>query len=432
MEQSSPTRRNFLWAGGGVVLAAAVGGVLTLTGGGRDASRAKAAKAAKDGKAGRAGADAVNTGSMSSTASPHTAWSLRAGGMVRALRYQDGRVYVVTLPGGLLAADAATGRVLWRESMSTTAREGDFAVDNGVLYVCGTPTEGGDAELLALDAASGRRLWTYAAPSTAVLDGASGVLDGAVLVIAYNHVTSRREVWSVDTRTRHVRWRAHCPDNNTTLYVPPSGTLVYDVDPNGANIQALDTAKHGAVAWTGAGSAGDPMSGASSCLASGLVGGKVLTTDGHGSIAALDPVTGTVAWKVPATAGTAPATGGAGVLVTPTVSLFADGGDIYYVWDGRHLTARQAGAAGTRLWTTSVRTGDFALNTQVLVDPDTDTLFVTGAALYAADLRTGGCTWQYTGAGPIPVSFDTPMAAGGGHCYLAADRSTVVALASVS
>ncbi|SEL15332.1 PQQ-binding-like beta-propeller repeat protein [Streptacidiphilus jiangxiensis] len=421
MEQSSPTRRNFLWAGGGVVLATAVGGVLTLTGGGRDASHTKAGKA---GKGDRAGAAVENTGSMSSTASPHTAWSLPVGGIVRALRYQDGRVYVVTIPGGLLAADAATGRVLWRESIWTTAREGDFAVDNGVLYVCGALTEGGEAELLALDAASGRRLWTYAAPSTAVLGGAYGVLDGAVLVIVYNHVTSRREVWSVDTRTRHVRWRAHCPDDNTTLYVPPTGTLVYDLDPNGANIQALDTARHGAVAWAGAGSAGDPMSAASSCLATGLVGGKVLTTDGQGSIAALDPATGKVAWKVPATSGAA------GAFGASTVSLFADGGDVYYVWDGRHLTARQAGAAGAQLWTASVKTGGFALNTQVLVDPDSDTLFVTGAALYAADLRTGGCRWQYSGTGPIPVSFDTPMAAGGGHCYLAADRSTVVALTS--
>ncbi len=114
------------------------------------------------------------------------------------------------------------------------------------------------------------------------------------------------------------------------------------------------------------------------------------------------------------------------------VQLFADGGDAYYLWDGSHLTARRADTAGTQLWTTAVQTGDLILNAKVVVDSDSGTLFITGAALYAADLRMGGCRWQYNGHGLMPISADTPMAAGDGHCYIAADQSTVVALATLT
>lgn len=426
VEPSSPTRRTVLLAGGGVVLAAAVGVAVTRAGGG--AASAKGAHAGGAAAAGQTGSplplppSVVNTGSMTSTIAPRSDWTWTADGMVRGLQYGGGRLYVVTLQS-LTAVDAATGRLVWRVPMVTTSIGNDFAVDDGVLYICAQPALGSPAQLLALDAASGRRLWAYTPPETAALNGAFGVLGGGVLLVVFNHVTSQREVWSVDAVTRRVLWQAACPEGNTLLYLPPSGSLVYSFDPDGAAITALDSAKHGAVAWSDAAAAADPPSLTSSCIADGLVAGQVLTVGGDGSVTALDPATGATTWQVPPSASTVGSTMG---------WLFADGGDVYYLWDGSHLTARRADAAGTELWTTAVQTGGFILNAEVMVDADSGTLFITGADLYAADLRTGGCRWQYKGHGLMPISSDTPMAAGGGRCYVAAEQSTVTALASLA
>src|SRR5580692_2654924 len=65
---------------------------------------------------------ARNTGTIASKNVPRTRWAYKASGVLRGLRYADGRTFVITL-SGLTALDASTGRELWRIPLLTTDTE---------------------------------------------------------------------------------------------------------------------------------------------------------------------------------------------------------------------------------------------------------------------------------------------------------------------
>ncbi|MFJ6215662.1 hypothetical protein ACIQGZ_20375 [Streptomyces sp. NPDC092296] len=112
--------------------------------------------------------------------------------------------------------------------------------------------------------------------------------------------------------------------------------------------------------------------------------------------------------------------GRSSTFVTTFVTTFADGGDGGDGWDGSDLTAVRAGAAGARLWTTTVNSG-LSAGTDIVFDGTT--MFVAGAARYAAEVRTGGWRRQYAPPGPPPSRF--PMAAGAGHCRTPVGTSVI-------
>lgn len=90
----------------------------------------------------------------------------RCGGSNRGVALHDGRIFRGTCDGRLIALDAATGRLLWKNAIavpqlgeSTTASP---LVWGGVVYMgIGGSDLGVRGRVLAFDAATGRELWRF-------------------------------------------------------------------------------------------------------------------------------------------------------------------------------------------------------------------------------------------------------------------------------
>ncbi len=154
----------------------------------------------------------------------------------------DGTVYVgvasiakeVGFRGGVVAADAATGEILWHTFMVPEGRDGAgvFSVpaidpDRGLLFVgtqnayTGNPAPYGDAiSVVALDLVSGEIAWTFAAPPN---DGETAPVDDVGLSASPHLFTveidgTPRDLvgegqksgvyWALDRETGEVVWEA--------------------------------------------------------------------------------------------------------------------------------------------------------------------------------------------------------------------------------
>lgn len=90
----------------------------------------------------------------------------RCGGSNRGVALHDGRIFRGTCDGRLIALDAATGRLLWKNAIavpqlgeSTTAAPLAWG---GVVYMgIGGSEQGVRGRVLAFDAATGRELWRF-------------------------------------------------------------------------------------------------------------------------------------------------------------------------------------------------------------------------------------------------------------------------------
>ena len=94
------------------------------------------------------------------------------------IAYGDGRVYVSTGHGELLAVNPANGAVIWRQALDAPA-SGAPATEGGVVYVSGR-----DGAAWAVDGRNGRVLWQFPglpATSGALGTAAPGIADGTVL-----------------------------------------------------------------------------------------------------------------------------------------------------------------------------------------------------------------------------------------------------------
>ena len=89
------------------------------------------------------------------------------------LAYGDGRLFVSTAFGELLAVDPATGGVIWRQNTDAPLI-GAPTVDGGIVYALGH-----DGAAWAIDAAHGKVLW-----QTAGAPGSSGMMGGAAPAIS--------------------------------------------------------------------------------------------------------------------------------------------------------------------------------------------------------------------------------------------------------
>jgi outer membrane protein assembly factor BamB len=353
---------------------------------------------------------ARNTGTIASKNVPRTRWAYRASGVLRGLRYADGRTFVITL-SGLTALDASTGRELWRIPLLTTDTESGDAIAGGIWYICGFNSSDGAYGLIAIDCATGSMRWKYTPPGDVALNSASSPLNGAVYATVYDRSVRQRQVWAIDMATRQIRWKSPCSQDDTAVYAPAGGTRVFTCDNAGYGFTAFDAAS-GKMVW---------QTQQACCLGSQGPTGNTLIAYNGTDVTGLDATSGTHLWQ----ATPLPASD----LIT---QVSASDDQMYFVWDGAKLRAFEAGNAGTEVWSAALNTGSPILSISTEFD-DSDTMFIGAAYLYAVDTRTGGCRWRYPApTSALPDMLDAPIAVGGGRCFVTPDRfggNTIVALA---
>ncbi|NUS43776.1 MAG: PQQ-binding-like beta-propeller repeat protein [Mycobacteriaceae bacterium] len=330
-----------------------------------------------------------------------TVWTYEPSGWFRGVRFARDTVLVVTLEH-LIGLDAATGKRRWQQPALTAGTSDDIAVHAGVAYVCGNRDEVGAAQTVrAIDLRSGVVNWTFDAPAETVLNGAYGVLGGALHLVVYNQRRTRREIWALDLDTKQLRWQVDAlgDGGGSAVHVPGAGNLVYNYA--GGDVVALRTDR-GGVAW----SSRRADSGMRTTLGSGLIAGAVVVYEGT-TVTGLDPRTGAPSWTVPALPQGA----------SPVADL--GGGDVYYVCDKRQLSALRPGNTVSPLWSSPVSATSDAVNPGGLATPDT-VFFADNAVLRAIDAKNGNQRWTHALAQHSTGS-DIRMAAGAGLCYFNAD-----------
>ena len=199
----------------------------------------------------------------------------------------DGRVYVTSGFGVVLALDAVSGEEIWRTRTSTPIHSAP-AIDNGRLFAISD-----DNELFAIDAETGQTLWTYqgiiesarmlTAPSPAVVDD--------VVVAPF----SSGEIVALRVQNGGVLWQdALSAKGNltplSTLNDIASGPVVVDgyvfASSQSGSLAAFDL-RTGQRVWSQpAGALGFPV----------VAGDFLYTVTTEGEVACMSKTDGTVIW----------------------------------------------------------------------------------------------------------------------------------------
>ncbi|MEZ5826328.1 MAG: PQQ-binding-like beta-propeller repeat protein [Geminicoccaceae bacterium] len=137
------------------------------------------------------------------------AWRMRPDGLDDSdrlpgggLAYADGRIFVGTGSGVVVAVDAGTGAEIWRRSLLAPIRTppavGSSAGGNLLLVTTS------DNQLIALDPVVGDVLWQHAGlfEQAAILGGAPAAIDGPMVVATY----SSGEVFALSARDGQEVW----------------------------------------------------------------------------------------------------------------------------------------------------------------------------------------------------------------------------------
>lgn len=176
-------------------------------------------------------------------------WTYRAHSLLEfPPAVADGRVFLETFKGNLVAFDGLTGRVAWRLDSGRCGWSAP-AVAAGVVYAtflghapCGAPSHDWTGLLIALDATSGRKLWSRSTPATE----SSPLVYGRRVVIGDwgGHVSA------YDTSSGDVAWStsvgAQVKGSTST-----NGGLVFE-GTYGGKVYALD-ARSGRIVWIASG-----------------------------------------------------------------------------------------------------------------------------------------------------------------------------------
>ena len=207
------------------------------------------------------------------------------GGLAAA----GGRVYVTTTYGELVALDAATGGVVWRQRLDSPA-SGAPAVDGSTVYVTGRDGSG-----WAVAADTGRVRWTVpgAVGVTGML-GAAGPSVGGNLVLfpfANGSITaalkvSGLQVWQAPVTGQRVG-RGYQGLTDITGDAVVLGDVTY-VGTASGRTAAVDTSS-GERIWTAVEGALNPPL---------VVGGSVFLVNDENRLVRLDAATGEVIWAV--------------------------------------------------------------------------------------------------------------------------------------
>jgi outer membrane protein assembly factor BamB len=254
------------------------------------------------------------------SAAPVRVWSVDLGaGNSKGARIAaapvaaDGRIFAMDA-GGAVTALSMDGAVLWRASVLPDF-DSSADVSGGGLAVVGASVYAttGAGEVLALEAASGALRWRQR------LDGAiSGPpsSDGARVYAVGRYGSAA----SLDTATGRILWQidgapraggmlgAGAPAiDDSAVYLPFSGGQIEAVSPAGESLwRAAIAGERLGRAYAGFGDiTGDPA----------IVGGRIYVGSAAGRMAALDAGTGTTIWSAPEGALNAPLVAGGSVFV---------------------------------------------------------------------------------------------------------------------
>lgn len=199
------------------------------------------------------------------------------------ISHESGRVFVTTGYGELVALDAASGRVLWRQRVQAPIGGAPTAA-GGVVYVAARNATG-----WAVRAEDGKVLWTVSG-----INAPSGVTGVSAPAVAGGQVVfpfASGQVLAVDTATGTERWSAQVGGSRLgraiafirDLTGDPviAGNMVLAGSSSG-RINAFDR-ETGAVLWSGRDGANSPVV---------LAGGSVFAVNDQAELVRLDAQTG--------------------------------------------------------------------------------------------------------------------------------------------
>lgn len=204
------------------------------------------------------------------------------------LAYEGGRVYATSGFGELVALDAASGSVLWRQRVDAPIGGGP-AVADGVVYVLARNHVG-----WAVRAADGKVLWQTSGTSSPA--GVMGVSDPAVSGGTVIFPFASGELLAADRESGATLWtaqvagsrtgRAYATIRDMTGDPVIAGDRVYGGTSSGRiNAVELDS---GIEAWSARDGANSPVV---------VAGGSVFAVSDQAELIRLDAATGGVIWR---------------------------------------------------------------------------------------------------------------------------------------
>lgn len=205
------------------------------------------------------------------------------------LAYEGGLIFATTGFGELVALDAASGGILWRQRVNS-AIGGGPAVQNGTVYVAARNNVG-----WAVRASDGKVLWqTTGTPSNAGVMGVSApAVQGGTVVFPF----TSGQLLGVDTETGGTLWSAQVAGTRTGRAIATirdltgdpviSGGTVYGGTSSG-RIDAIDMAT-GMRNWSSRDGANGPVV---------VAGGSVFAVSDQAELIRLDAATGGVIWRI--------------------------------------------------------------------------------------------------------------------------------------
>jgi outer membrane protein assembly factor BamB len=205
------------------------------------------------------------------------------------LAFGEGRVFATTGFGELVALDAATGAVAWRQKFDV-AVGGAPTVVGGKVYVVAR-----DGSAWAIGAADGRVAWQLSgAPTQAGVAGVSApAVSGTTVVFPF----ASGQMVAADTKDGNMMWVGHVAGRRlgrayasvTDLTGDPviAGGAVYAGSASG-RLVALDVST-GDLVWTAADGAESPVV---------VAGGAVFLVNDEDQLLRLDAASGAEVWRV--------------------------------------------------------------------------------------------------------------------------------------
>jgi outer membrane protein assembly factor BamB len=209
---------------------------------------------------------------------PDYGWTLTTGGAVQSSPcVAGGTVYAASNDHYLYAVDAASGRIRWRDNISSQ-NDSSPACAYGNVYIGSWNT----GDILAINAA-GHVLWTY--NTTSPVDSSPVVAGGVVYV-----GSDSTRLYALDARTGHLEWRTHV-DGEINARPCVSGGVVY-VGSHGGEVYAINAA-NGNILWQQR--TGGAVDGSGPAVADSMV----YVGSGDHKMYALDQASGNVRWTFP-------------------------------------------------------------------------------------------------------------------------------------
>jgi outer membrane protein assembly factor BamB len=202
----------------------------------------------------------------------------------------DGVVYIGDLGGTLYAVDAATGELRWRLAFDRYyeryVNSSPAVVDGAVYVVAGPRRAGKTSYLYAVDAATGKERWHFAAEEGGILRGTPVVAGGIVYVADYAGF-----LYAVGADDGSESWRF-----DVKAVVPFTSPAVSDgiayLGTSNGELYAVDTAT-GRERWSSRLSRTAAISSSPA-----IAGGTIYLGDAGGILYAVDAATGDERWHL--------------------------------------------------------------------------------------------------------------------------------------